>query len=169
MSRLAAGAALCLLAAACTSLAPLPEVPEADAPAQWSRPGPGGTLVSPVPSATWWQGFGDPLLVDLVDRSTQAHASVQAAQAALRQARALRRVAEAARGPRVDGALGAQHGTSDGRSTGGSARVTLDASWETDLFGGLRSALRSAQATEAASAATLADVQRTVAAEVALA
>ena len=46
--------------------------------------------------AQWWQRFDDPLLAQLIDQAMQANTSVTSAEAAVRQARALRDVAAAA-------------------------------------------------------------------------
>jgi NodT family efflux transporter outer membrane factor (OMF) lipoprotein len=53
-------------------------------------------------------------------------------------------------------------------TTGNSFKLGLDASWELDIFGANRSAVRAADASAQASAATLAGVQVSLAAEVAL-
>ncbi len=55
-----------------------------------------------------------------------------------------------------------------GNSTGNTFKVGLDASWELDIFGANRSALDASEATAQASAASLGDVQVSIAAEVAL-
>lgn len=55
-----------------------------------------------------------------------------------------------------------------GRTTSNSFQAGLDANWELDFFGANRSALNASEATARASAASLGDVQVSVAAEVAL-
>ncbi|WP_295429668.1 efflux transporter outer membrane subunit [uncultured Thiodictyon sp.] len=119
--------------------------------------------------AHWWSRFNDPLLSTLVTDALRANTDVQGAQAALRQARALRDVAAGALWPTLDGAASAQHSSAGGKSTGERFQVGLDASWELDIFGVNRSALAAAAATARASAASLGDVQVSIAAEVALA
>ena len=127
-------------------------------------------LVPPAAAAqAWWWRFNDPLLARLVEQALQANGRVVTAQAALRQARALRDVAAAGLGPGVNAAATAQRSQSG--SGDGSTRfaASLDASWELDLFGSQRSALQASQATTQGSAASLGDVQVSIAAETGLA
>lgn len=118
--------------------------------------------------AQWWSRFDDPLLTSLVTEALQANTSVNSAQAALRQARALRDVAAAGLLPALGSSASAQRGTAGGNSTGSNFKAGLDASWEPDLFGGRRSGVDASDATLLASAASLGDVQVSIAAEVAL-
>jgi hypothetical protein len=113
--------------------------------------------------AQWWARFNDPVLTDLVISALQANHSIQAALDALRQALALRDVAAAGLRPNLE--------ASGQRSAGAGNRfaASLDASWELDLFGARHSALAVSQATARASAAGLAEVQVSIAAEVGLA
>ncbi len=71
--------------------------------------------------------------------------------------------------PRSNVSASAQHSTVGSDSSSNSYRAGLDAGWELDVFGGNRSALQAAEAGARASAASLADVQVSIAAEVALA
>lgn len=160
-----------VLVAALQACAPVPSRPAAgvpvDLPAAWSA-GDGATAADIAPLARWWTRFGDPLLAGLVDRALHANTSVTGAQAALRQARALRDAAVAGLLPSVAGSASAQR--SKGRSgTGNDFQAGLDAAWELDVFGSRRSALGVAEASARASAATLGDVRVSMAAEVALA
>jgi NodT family efflux transporter outer membrane factor (OMF) lipoprotein len=119
--------------------------------------------------AGWWLRFDDALLAALITDALQANTSVRSAQATLRQARALRDVAAAALSPRLDGAASAGRSSSGNNDAVNNFKIGLDASWELDVFGVNRSALRATDATLEASAASLADVQVSIAAEVALA
>jgi NodT family efflux transporter outer membrane factor (OMF) lipoprotein len=116
----------------------------------------------------WWQRFDDPLLGTLVEKAAQTNLSVTTAQAALRQAWALRDVAAAALWPSLKGSASAQHGTSGGESTGNSFQAGLNANWVPDVFGGNRSALNAATASAEAGAASLGSARVAVAAEVGL-
>ena len=162
---------LLLLLCACTSVPPqdstlLPfAVPDA-----WSA---AGATESPVTNANsslaeWWLRFDDPLLGRLVVEALAANSSVRSAQAALRQARALRDVAAAALWPTVGSVALAQRSKSGGNAAVNNFRAGFDASWELDIFGANRSALDASDATVQASAASLGDVQVSIAAEVAL-
>jgi multidrug efflux system outer membrane protein len=128
---------------------------------------------SPATSAStlahWWQRFNDPLLSQLVNQALQANTSIRSAQAALQQSRALRDVKSAGLLPGVSTTGSAVRSKSGDQETMSSFRLGLDASWEPDIFGGNRSALNASEADARASEATLADVQVSVAAEVALA
>jgi NodT family efflux transporter outer membrane factor (OMF) lipoprotein len=118
--------------------------------------------------AQWWLRFDDPLLAGLVEEALRANTSVTSAEAAVRQARALRDVAAAALLPLVTGSASAQRSSAGGKSLGNSFRAGIDASWELDIFGENRAGLNASEATLSASAATLGNVQVSIAAEVAL-
>lgn len=152
----------------CASVSPQrPAFVAVEVPAEWSVSG-AAVATGASSLAQWWTRLGDPLLTDLVDRALLANTSVTSAQAALRQARALREVSAAGLLPAVTGSASAQR--SKGRNgTGNDFQVGLDANWEIDVFGVNRSALNAAEATARASAASLGDVQVSMAAEVALA
>jgi WD40 repeat protein len=86
----------------------------------------------------------------------------------LRQARALAQVQQARLGPSVGSSASAQRSRTEA-GTGNSFRAGLDASWESDLFGGQQAARDAAERDAQAAAATLGDVRVSLAAEVALA
>lgn len=164
-----------VLLAACA--APVAEVEAPlgfEVPAAWS----GNASSKAAPSATsvalanWWLRFDDPLLTQLVNQALAVNTSVAGAQAALRQAQALRDVAAAALSPTLGVSASAQR-TEAGRGEAGTGANTystgLNATWVPDLSGGLRLALAAADATALASTATLGDAQVAVAGEVALA
>ena len=162
LAALALSAAVGACAALPTRSVPPPEVA---LPARWSQ---GGEPERATALARWWQRFDDPMLGALVTQALVANPTVRRAQAALRQARALRDVQAAGLWPTVGASASAQ------RSKAGDAPATnlfqagFDASWEPDVFGGRRSALGASEADAQASAATLADTQVSVAAEVAV-
>ena len=127
------------------------------------------TTASGSPLAAWWQRFNDPLLSQLVTQALQANTSIRSAQAALQQSRALRDVKGAGLFPGVSASGSAGRSKSGDMEASNSFRLGLDASWEPDIFGSNQSALNATEADARASAASLADVQVSVAAEVALA
>lgn len=145
------------------------ESPALAVPTAWSTSLTGAGRASPDDLAQWWQRFNDPLLSSLVTQALQANTSVRSAQAALQQARALRDVRAANLLPSLSASGSAQRGKSGDGDTSNSFRAGLDASWEPDIFGGNRSNLSAAEADAQASATLLADVQVSIAAEVALA
>ena len=170
-------AALSLALAGCASSPALtggtPTLAEA-VPTRWLQEQTPAGAAAPsdaVALARWWQRFGDAELDALIEASLQAHGSVKRAQAALSQARALRDAAAGALLPALN--LGAS--VSRSRSGQGAAAIDsrsvksgFDASWEPDVFGGNAAALAEREASLRASQAELGDVQRSIAAEVAL-
>ena len=159
------------LLSGCASVSPdTAQAPADEVPVAWSG-APQGALDARnavAANAAWWQGFGDPVLSQLVAQARQSNTSVVAAQAALQQARALRNVAAAGLQPSVGSSASAQHGTRGSQSTGNNFQAGLDASWEVDFFGAQRSAVDTADASARASAASLGDVQLSMAAETGL-
>jgi len=155
-----------LLLTACASLQETegPRSPD-PTPSAWTT-----AVVEAQPSdlAVWWARFGDPALPPLVEQALLFNTNVTAAQARLRQARAQRLLAKANLAPNVTGGGSAQTGRIEGREASEQYRVSLDAAWELDLWGGGAAGLRAAEAGARASALTLAQVRVSVAAEVAL-
>jgi len=147
--------------------------PAVDVPTQWSTTVSSNNVPAAASSlAQWWQRFNDPVLGTLVTQALQANTSIRSAQAALQQARALRDVRTAGMLPGVNASGSAQRskpGKSGDNEAGNSFRAGLDASWEPDIFGGKRSALNASEFEAQAAETTLADVQVSIAAEVALA
>ena len=138
----------------------LPPIPQ-----RWTEAVPAGN----GPLAQWWRGFGDPTLVELIATALKASTDIGVAQANLRQARAARAEAAAALWPSVSASLGAQRTSGAPSSFSGNLfDAGLDASWELDLFGATRRGVAAQEALARSSAATLAAVQVSVAAEVAL-
>lgn len=117
--------------------------------------------------ARWWQRFGDPALTGLIEQALAANTSIASAQAALRQSRALAQVQQARLGPDVGISGSAQRNRTAAGGSSNSFRVGFDASWEPDVFGGQRAARDAAALDAEVSAASLGDVQVSVAAEVA--
>lgn len=154
----------CALLAACGTATPQAGTPPfIELPPRWQD--------QPVARASslvdWWQRFDDAQLSALVQDALRANPSIQSARAAVRQARALRDVADGGLWPALSTSLSASRNTLDGRSSDG-VSIGLDASWEADVFGSQRSAISAADASLSASAASLGEVQVAVAAEVAL-
>jgi outer membrane protein, multidrug efflux system len=142
-------------------------------PAAWTAATPGTAsasapaLSSAASLATWWRRFNDDTLNTLVTRALDAATDVQAARARLAQARAARDLAAAGLRPTLGANASAQAGASEGRPTSRQYRAGFDAAWEADLWGAGRAGVTAADADLQASAATLGQVQVTLAAEVA--
>lgn len=110
---------------------------------------------TPVP-AQWWRGFGSPALDALVDRALANNNDIQTADAALRQAHELVRVANAAGMPQLDASYQAQRARTSAALSNVLAdpnvslytlhTAQLNVSYALDLFGGNRSRQLSARA-----------------------
>jgi multidrug efflux system outer membrane protein len=123
---------------------------------------------SVVSLAQWWQRFDDPALSALVMQALLVNTDVRTAQAALQQSRALRDGKLANLGPTLKGSASVQRNQTDSNDATNSFQAGFDASWEPDVFGGQRSTLNAAQADAQAAEASLANVQVSLAAEVAV-
>ena len=126
--------------------------------------------------ATFWRGFGDVALSELVERGLAANADVRIAQARLQEARATLSGARAELLPEVGVAGDASRslapeylfpGTTRSQRTGNAFDANFTASWELDFFGRNRRASESAAALVDASQAGVHAAQMVVAAEVA--
>ncbi|PZR68768.1 MAG: hypothetical protein DI537_49600, partial [Stutzerimonas stutzeri] len=95
--------ALTLVMAGCVPpRQPLP--PEArldEVPSQWRQPNHGN-----APVAQWWRGFGDPALLDLVDRALARNTDVLIGAERLAAAREQIRLSRAALLPSLDAVFG---------------------------------------------------------------
>ena len=193
--RLIAGLAPAALVTACT-VGPDYHAPEMAVPAAYQEPvaaAPAGAEIDP---ATWWRSFGDPELDRLVTRALAGNPDIQVAASRVRQARLGLIAAQANGKPTVDAQAGVNYihfsknaglasiakqfsgggGSDDGSSGGGVAlpgdgittySAGFDASWELDLFGGVRRGVEAARAREEAAVWNSRDAAVTLAAEVA--
>lgn len=123
--------------------------------------------------AQWWKQFNDPTLEALIQRAAANSPDLKIAYARLRESRALLGVAKSQQIPDVETvanysrAREQQPGFTDQRTTITSYQAGFDASWEIDLFGGVRRSVEAARADAGASEASLQDAQVTLFAEVA--
>lgn len=155
-----------VLLSGCASLVPSESrLPRTPVPSAWSAQASDSAPATSL--AQWWQRFNDPQLTQLVTQALQANTSVRSAQAALQQARAQVDVQSAGLLPSVGASASAQRSRAS-NSTGNSFQVGFDAGWEPDVFGRLRSGVNASQADARAAEASLADVQVSLAAEVAV-
>src|SRR5271169_6361803 len=119
------------------------------------------------PRGDWWEVFNDPQLNALVTQVAISNQTIKAAEAQVREARAMTDQARAAFFPVVSGNAGltrsgGRPSTSGGsvNSTGGvlganSYNASLDASWEIDLWGKIRRTVEASEENAQASAADL--------------
>ncbi|HEV8607835.1 MAG TPA: efflux transporter outer membrane subunit [Tepidisphaeraceae bacterium] len=194
-------ASLLILLAGCT-VGPDYHAPATQIPDSFSNRGSGSagqssddSTTRPVSLAQWWGAFEDPTLNALIEQAIKSNQDLKIAEARVREARALRTVAGAARWPNLDasgsynrtrrsenisGFAGGFGGT--GGETGGSGgtggfgfgdrdedfyQAGFDASWELDVFGGVRRSIEAANADLAAVEENHRDVLVSLLAEVA--
>lgn len=122
---------------------PAPPLASVVPPEGWREPNDGSGSVDPQ----WWIAFGDPELNRLVGAALVRNSDVLIAVARVDEARAQAELAEAARLPALNGAIGLQAGRAlqaTGISTARSVQPSLQANWEPDLFGRIRTQIRAA-------------------------
>jgi len=120
------------------------------------------------PRGKWWEVFKDPKLDALVAQVEVNNQTIKAAEARVREARALTQAARAALFPLVSANASATRSGSGGGTgnsisnttgPGGGVRnnynVALDVSWEVDLWGRVRRTIEASEATAQASVADL--------------
>ena len=169
--------------------------PEVAVPAGWNSATTQPTTQPAVTVTQWWTTFNDPVLEELVEGAVAANLDLRIAAARVREARALRRVAGASLLPTIDGfgsysrsrqsenieGFDTTAGTGGGGhgGVGGEAptfnpgdemdlfQAGFDASWELDVFGGVRRSIEAARADVEAAVEDARDVYVTLLAEVA--
>ncbi|MGZ5729581.1 MAG: efflux transporter outer membrane subunit, partial [Burkholderiales bacterium] len=151
--------------------------PRLDMPAAWSRAYAGSqelTVSERAALGEWWRELGDATLSRLIEQALQSSNDLRIAQARLREARGRRALAGAQRFPTVTASATASQIRSSGEIGNGRSMTTelysagFDASWEPDVFGGVRRGIEAAQADLEASQATLYSTEVSLVAEVAL-
>lgn len=163
-----------LILAGCATVGPNYVPPQTTAPAAWNTQLQGGITVSADPKnlAAWWTTLSDPELSRLIERAAAGNLDLKKAGARVREARARRGLSKAGAYPTLDASGSATR--SRGSADTGPAATTdlfsagLDASWEIDLFGGVRRSVEAADADLAAAGEELHDTLVTLLAEVAI-
>jgi outer membrane protein, multidrug efflux system len=148
--------------------------PEPVIPTNWGETERVGITTSPLEVVRWWTFFGDEELDSLIDRAVRSNKDLKLAEARIREARAQLKIAGSQAFPTLDTSasytrigqsnniLGSQAGTEYNLF-----QVGFDASWEIDLFGGVRRAVEAAEADLTASEEYRRDVLVTLLGEVA--
>lgn len=171
----------CLLATVVLGGCAGPGIREKDAtavPDHWHAPvsAEGGEVSAVTPDAKalaeWWAQFADPVLDALIGDALAHNLDLRTAQAQLGEARARHLASGADLGPTLNANVSAQRSNTSRTLGGGVERnlysAGLDASWEVDLFGRLRSNRRATAADLAASVEQWRDVRVSLVAEVAI-
>ena len=123
--------------------------------------------------AAWWKQFNDPTLDALIQRAAANNLDLRMAVARLHESRALLSSAKSDQLPTVDTDLKYTRsreqdpGFTSQRTTVTTYQAGFDASWELDLFGGVRRSVEASHADLGASEAALHDAQVSLLAEVA--
>lgn len=182
-----------VIASAC-SVGPAVEKPAPSLPDRWDARSPVNVaehISDEAVDLEWWRQFGDPVLADLIDRARQGNLDLRAAVLRVAQARAQRDVVAGSRGPSLSASgsyrrqrlseLGTGTRLIDAIDVPGDRGAIIDvlsephdvyqfgfdAAWELDLWGRMRRAVESAEATLVASAADLHGAQVSTIGEVA--
>jgi NodT family efflux transporter outer membrane factor (OMF) lipoprotein len=113
-----------------------PVLPEQAMPAGWKHGDTSqGAAETSWPDPSWWNNFGSPELVELIQSAEKNNHDLAAAGHRIAQARGNLRVAESASFPTLDLSANAGRSGSDGGSAGNSFRIGLSASYELDVWG----------------------------------
>jgi NodT family efflux transporter outer membrane factor (OMF) lipoprotein len=168
-----------LLLAGCT-VGPDYEKPTHAVPGDWTEK---GSALDPATSrvtsqaavvAEWWKTFGDDELTSLIERAAVTNLDLKLAESRIREARGLRGVSAGALLPAVNAGAGySRNRFSENVPLPGAGsqanfyQAGFDASWEIDVFGGIRRSIEAADAEIDASIEARRDVLVTLLAEVA--
>src|SRR6266508_652365 len=169
-----------VLLAGCT-VGPDYREPKLATPVNWQEAQQKGVDIRPVELTQWWTSFNDQLLNSLVERAVKSNLDLRIAEARIREARASRAVTASGLWPTIDvSASYRRNRTSENAFALGSLapqgggnleqdlfKTGFDASWEIDVFGGVRRGVEAADATIAASVESRRDVLVTLLGDVA--
>lgn len=159
--------------AGCRSIGPDYERPEIALPDAWHRDVREDLAEGSGDLRRWWAAFEDPVLDELIDRAAEGNLDLAIAAARVKEARGLRRVAEADRVPTVDMTGSASREKFSGATNpllSGSTEVYhfgFDATWELDVWGRVARSVEAATADLQASEEALRDLHVILFAEVA--
>jgi len=142
-----------LMLAGCAMVGPNYVPPAASVSGNWHTQLKGGLKAETIETrslASWWTKFNDPELSGLIERAAAGNLDLKKARARVRQARASRGVAWAGLFPVLDATGSAtRSSTSNNAGIGTTSNLYaggVDASWELDVFGGVRRSVEAADA-----------------------
>jgi outer membrane protein, multidrug efflux system len=116
-------------------------------PAQWQAPLPHHGSLTDL--GQWWQRFDDPLLVTLIAAAQQVSPTLASASARIEQARSTQLVIGGGSRPQAEATANSSRGRQTaliGAPLAMLSQARLQASWETDLFGGIAASRTAAEA-----------------------
>src|SRR5260370_259078 len=147
-----------LLLAGC-AVGPNYKRPQVAVPRQWTVAAARGTAATPIEKDDWWSSFQDPELNSLVERSAKQNLDLKLALERVQEARAARGVARSGYFPSIDGAASATRNRQRIIVPAGPQKSAVivpveynnfqggfAASWELDVFGGIRRSVQAATA-----------------------
>jgi len=163
-----------LFSAGCITVGPDYVLPDKQISPTWHTQLKGGLISGeddPRTLAAWWTTLNDPDLSNLIIRAVAGSLDLKKAGAKVRAARAQRGLASADLFPVLDaGGSASRNRSSESIGTGDttvSYNSGFDASWELDIFGGIRRSVEAAEADLGASKEDLRDVLVSLIGEVA--
>jgi len=132
--------------------------PQVSVPQQWTVAPARGTTTNPPETDAWWLSFKDPELDSLIARAVDRNLDLKLALERVQEARAARGVVRSAYFPSIDANVSATRERVQIYSPAGlpspfetnAFQGYLSASWELDVFGGIRRAVEAATADVAA-------------------
>ena len=161
---------LLLLVSSCAALGPNYQRPEMDLPQTWGPENAARAVAD-------WRVFNDPQLLQLIEEAYQYNADIALAAARIDEARALLGIADSDRYPAISASadrartrqsqVGSMPLPPETPAVSNSTRLTLNASYELDLWGKFRRASEAARAELLASEAARDTVRLTLATQVA--
>jgi outer membrane protein, multidrug efflux system len=150
-----------LLLAGC-AVGPNYKRPQVAVPRQWTVAAARGTSAKPIEKEEWWSSFQDAELSSLIERAAKQNLDLKLALERVEEARAARGIARSAYFPSIDASASATRNRQRviAPVVPGSVKIVpaeynnfqggLGASWELDVFGGIRRGVQAASADVAA-------------------
>ena len=157
------------IAAGC-AVGPNYKRPQASVPSQWTVTPARGTAAKPIEKDERWSSFQDTELSSLIERAVKQNLDLKLALERVKEARAARGVVRSGYFPSVDATASATRNRQRviAPTAPGSVKIVpfefnnfeseLSASWELDVFGGIRRGVQAASADVAASEENRRDV-----------
>ena len=155
------------LFAGCAAVGPDYKEPEMALPSTWDSTRSAGRSQEAESLSAWWKKLNDPVLDSLIDLAVTSNLDLQEAVSRVRQTRYERNIAQADLYPSLDGSGSVtRSGSSSDEGDSSLYSAGLDASWEIDIFGGVRRSAESSVAAYQAQIEDLHDVLVTLLSEV---